>query len=172
MIKLTNYSLETENTVLLCFEDGSEKRVPLNHIGEFVAGNDLKKIQGALKIRKSFFKRHLPRASIAVVASGLATLAGMTHQQQLNHLIHPTNPTQSVTSESSKAAALETISLKSQAETLRKTSPSSSPSPGTVAGAKTTDPIITSAPSVHQNHTTHPKHRWLTDVMNLNLHKL
>lgn len=171
MLKLKNYSVETDNTVLLQFEDGSDKRVSLNHIGEFVAGNDLKKIQGALKVRKSFFKRHVPRVGIAVLASGLATLAGMTHQQQLNHIIHPTKPNQNIIAESGKATSFESISLTSQTESSRKPSPFASPPAEIVAGASTSAPSAIPTHLPHVNHSTHPKSNWLVDVMHFRLHR-
>lgn len=87
MPKLRSYSIETDNTVLLQFDEGGEQRVPVGQLRNFVRGEDLRTIQGALRIRRTFLQRHLPKFAIAIAAGGLISVTAMTHQNVINRLM-------------------------------------------------------------------------------------
>lgn len=91
MSKLLRYSIETDQTVLLSFSDDSNVRVPISRVPEYVAPNDLKKINKALMMRENFFKRHLPKFAIIFAAGGLLVAGSFRENNALNHLFQPSS---------------------------------------------------------------------------------
>lgn len=81
MAVLANYSIETDQTVLLSFADGRRVRVPLGQLAQHLEPADLIKVQRALELRRSFIKRHMPRTLLAFTTSGLMALFTLTTNQ-------------------------------------------------------------------------------------------
>ncbi len=91
MSKLLRYSLETDRTVLLSFSDASDVRVTLDRVKKYVEPTELKKIEKAFRIRENFFKRHLPKFAVSIVAGGLLVAGNFHENTVLNHLFHPSS---------------------------------------------------------------------------------
>ncbi|MDB5178525.1 MAG: hypothetical protein JWN01_468 [Patescibacteria group bacterium] len=74
MSELANYSIETDQTVLLSFTDGRRLRVPMDQLRRYLAPHDLQKITSAIKLRQEFLRRHMPRAVIILIVGGVMAL--------------------------------------------------------------------------------------------------
>ncbi|HSX02010.1 MAG TPA: hypothetical protein VLI05_01705 [Candidatus Saccharimonadia bacterium] len=87
--RLANFSVETDELVLLEFSDGQERRVRVRHLGQVLASADLKRVNAALKLRHDFLKTHLPKASLAVVLVGGLLALLLTNQRAVARLMSP-----------------------------------------------------------------------------------
>jgi len=74
MSELANYSIETDHTVLLAFKDGRRMRVPIGQLNHHLAPPDLEKVRAAIKLRRDFIRRHMPKVALLVAATGLVGL--------------------------------------------------------------------------------------------------
>lgn len=72
MRKLLNYSIETDQLILLHFSDGQSLRVPFQKISDHLTGHELSKVSRAIKLRRDFFRNNLPKTMVALAAAGLA----------------------------------------------------------------------------------------------------
>jgi len=70
MSELANYSIETDHIVLLAFHDGRRLRVPVGQLAHHLAPPDLEKVRSALKLRRDFIRRHMPKVVLALAAAG------------------------------------------------------------------------------------------------------
>lgn len=76
MSELANYSVETDEVVLLIFQDGSRRRVAANQLDQYLEPFDAARVGAALKLRHRFLRLHMPKAVVAFVAgSAIAMLA-------------------------------------------------------------------------------------------------
>jgi hypothetical protein len=93
MSDLVNYSIETDHTVLLSFKDGRRLRVPLGQLPNHLGADDLAKITRALKLRRDFIRRHMPKAVLVLVAGGLIALGATEAPKVVAWLTHqPATP--------------------------------------------------------------------------------
>ncbi|MEO7617669.1 MAG: hypothetical protein ABIS59_02400 [Candidatus Saccharibacteria bacterium] len=169
MMKLAKYSIETDKTVLLQFADGTDKRVSPERLVEYVTGDDLTTVQGALKVRQRFLKRHLPKLAMALTAGGIIGIIGLSQQQELNTLMHRADP---------KPLAEHYPSLTSHAQTLA--TPAPTPSHSTNVLAATASPSVTptpssspgKVPSTTQPHKSRTTHHWKIKLLNISLPSL
>jgi hypothetical protein len=73
---LENFSIETENVVLLHFKDGQTKRVAVWQLSRHLLTRDLQRVRSALKLRRDFLRDHTPKSGLAIMlASGLMAVA-------------------------------------------------------------------------------------------------
>jgi hypothetical protein len=91
MSELANYSIETDHTVLLAFKDGRHLRVPISQLAHYLMPPDLAKVRAAIKLRKEFIRRHMPKVALVFVAGGLIALM-ITGGQVVANLISPPGP--------------------------------------------------------------------------------
>jgi len=126
MPKLTNFSIETDHTVLLQFNDGRELRVPLTRIKEHLGANDLNRISAAVQLRRNFIRNHMPKVSVVVIvaAASLATLLATTSTRALTLLLP-------------RATVLEALPAHDQQPRLELPRPN--PGIGGIAGHNTAD---------------------------------
>lgn len=100
MSDLANYSIETDQVVLLSFKDGRSLRVPLNHLSRYLKPGDLAKVKKALNLRRHFLRIHMPRFFVILATIGglvaLLTVGGKTVASLLGHP-RPANQTPSHT---------------------------------------------------------------------------
>jgi cytoskeletal protein RodZ len=95
MSELANYSIETDHIVLLAFRDGRRLRVPVGQLAHHLSPPDLEKVRAALKLRRDFIRRHMPKVVLALAAAGglIAALAVGGHAVAgLWQKSHPVNP--------------------------------------------------------------------------------
>src|SRR5882672_6975365 len=74
MSELANYSIETDQTVLLSFKDGRNIRAAITNLPRLLPPRDVEKVMRALKLRHDFITRHMPKAAALIVATGLLAL--------------------------------------------------------------------------------------------------
>lgn len=74
MGELANYSIETDHTVLLLYKDGKSLRVPFSQLAHYLKPTDLERVRSAIKLRRDFIRRHMPKAVIALAVGGLLAL--------------------------------------------------------------------------------------------------
>jgi hypothetical protein len=74
MSELSNYSIESDHIVILAFKDGRKLRVPLGQLPQHLGAHDLEKIRSAIKLRRDFIQRHMPKVALVMVAGGLIAL--------------------------------------------------------------------------------------------------
>lgn len=74
MGELENYSIETDHTVLLAFRDGRRLRVPVDRLPGYLKPRDLAKVRAALKLRRDFIRKHMPKTALVLAAGGLVAL--------------------------------------------------------------------------------------------------
>lgn len=74
-LSLTNFSIETDSIVQLWFCDGTSKRVSTSELKKHLEQPDVRRIEDALKLRHSYFKRVLP--PWMVLGLGLAISIGV-----------------------------------------------------------------------------------------------
>jgi len=74
MGELVNYSIETDQTVLLEFASGHQTRVPIQLLAQYLRPADLARVKQALRLRRRFLQDHMPRAAAAIIITGLATM--------------------------------------------------------------------------------------------------
>ena len=168
MSKLLRYSIETDQTVLLKYDNSSEQRVSIACLRDVLKGDDLKRVQNALRVRKSFFKRHLPKLAITIAAGGLISVIGLTQQKEINILMHHTEP---------QPSAEHHPKLTSYAQTLATLSPT--PSPGqplnvlSAAASPSLSPTISQSrslvPSSAPAHKFNSEHHWRLKILSLDL---
>jgi hypothetical protein len=91
MSELANYSIETDHTVLLAFKDGRKLRVPTGQLAHYLSKPDFEKVTAAIKLRRDFIQRHMPKIALLVAGIGLVgllTVGGRAVAQ----LIRPPQP--------------------------------------------------------------------------------
>jgi hypothetical protein len=86
---LANFSVETDELVLLEFSDGQEQRVRVRQLDQVLTSADLKRVNAALKLRHEFLKTHLPKASLAVLLVGGLLALLLTNQRAVARLMNP-----------------------------------------------------------------------------------
>lgn len=74
MSELANYSIETDRLIFLAFQDGSSLRVPVSQLPRYLTARDLQKVRRAIKLRRDFFRQHMPRALVVVAVLGALSL--------------------------------------------------------------------------------------------------
>ncbi len=80
MGELTNYSIETDQLVWLSFKSGQNLRVTVGQLPHYLSPHDLKRVRRAIKLRRDFFRNHMPKTLIILLALGLTALAVTTGQ--------------------------------------------------------------------------------------------
>ncbi len=75
---LANYSVETDEVVLLIFHDGTRKRVLTSQLERYLTPRDAARIGRALKLRHLFMRLHMPKALAAVAAGSLIAMLTVT----------------------------------------------------------------------------------------------
>ena len=75
MSELANYSIETDSLILLAFKDGKSLRVPVGQLPHYLAPRDLQRVRRAIQLRRDFFRQHMPRTLIIVLALGALAFA-------------------------------------------------------------------------------------------------
>jgi hypothetical protein len=145
MGKLSNYSIESDEVVLLQFSDGQNHRAQVKELPKLLGKEDLRKIQSALKLRANYINKHLPnwlKVVILIVLvgpfSGEVTKAARVVEQYVHQhiLLNPPRPN-----------AVERKELDNRAQTLTQPSgapssakPFDAPSPGQANSSNQTTP--------------------------------
>ena len=129
--KLLNYSIETDQLVLLEFSDGQNLRVGFDQVEEYLTGTDLIKVKKAIKIRQDFFKHNnLPGTLVVMAVLSLGVFVALDYQR-VAEIINGTRP---VVSPSEEPVAAAIILTPSPTPTAASASPVIAPavaSPGT-----------------------------------------
>lgn len=88
--RLASFSIETEQEVLVTFEDGSCRRLKKSELRDQLHADDYARIRKAFRLRQSFWRRNLP-GSLAVAMAGAASVAALlvTTDRPLFHLVSP-----------------------------------------------------------------------------------
>jgi hypothetical protein len=92
MKEIANFSIETDNVVLLEYQDGKSKRVAVWQLAKHLVETDLRRVQAALKMRRNFIRDNSPKLGAAVVLTAglVAALVGGGHA--VTNLIAPPRP--------------------------------------------------------------------------------
>jgi hypothetical protein len=69
MSQLSNYSVETDQLILLSFEDGRSLRVPISQLPKYLKGRDLQRVRRAINMRRAFFRQNMPPTIIVLIAT-------------------------------------------------------------------------------------------------------
>jgi hypothetical protein len=85
MTRLANFSVEDDNNVLLKFLDGTHIRVHPADVSRHLKGEDLAKVNRALKLRKHFIDKILPPGA-AVLLLGVVIALGSYDVHRLAEL--------------------------------------------------------------------------------------
>ena len=137
--ELANYSIETDQTVLLTFKDGRTIRVGSDRLSDYLAGPDLITVQRAKRLREDFIHRHMPKAVFTLVASGALSLF-VIGAQPLAQLVPRTNaPIEPAPLRSTVAESLEDNRNGSAAATATPSSSAPNPTPTPAAGSQPAD---------------------------------
>jgi hypothetical protein len=76
MSHLENFSIETDNVVLLQFKDGQTKRVAVWQLSRHLLARDLQRVRAAMKLRQDFLRDHMPKSGLIItLAAGLVAVA-------------------------------------------------------------------------------------------------
>lgn len=88
--RLASFSIETDQEVLVKFDDGSCRRLKKSELRDQLHADDYARIRKAFRLRQSFWRRNLP-GSLAVVLAGAASVAALlvTADRPLFHLVTP-----------------------------------------------------------------------------------
>jgi len=146
MGELENYSIETDQTVLLAFRDGTKRRVSVDRLPVYLEPRDLAKVRAALRLRRDFIRRHMPKTALVLAAGGLVALFAVSGR--LVATVLQSNP--GATSDPDRTAIVRSAPLPEPSEPPASV-PSGTPQP--VAAA-------TPAPKLRV-HNTVAKHRSL-----------
>src|SRR6266705_3268680 len=68
---LENYSIETDQTVLLSFRGGRKLRVRSDRLARYLRPRDLIVVRRALRLRRDFLSLHMPKTAALLLAAGL-----------------------------------------------------------------------------------------------------
>jgi hypothetical protein len=68
---LENYSIETDQSVLLSFRDGRKVRVRPDRLSRYLGTKDLVKVRRAMRLRRDFLRLHMPKTAVVLLAAGL-----------------------------------------------------------------------------------------------------
>lgn len=71
---LVNYSVETDEVVLLIFRDGTRMRVPTNRLEQYLRPRDAARVGSAVKLRHAFLRHHMPKVAVALAAGGMVAM--------------------------------------------------------------------------------------------------
>jgi hypothetical protein len=93
MSELSNYSIETDHTVVLSFKDGRRVRVPVGQLAHHLAPPDLEKVRASIRLRRDFIRRHMPKVALVMVAAGLIALLTVGGQAVAHLFMPPDAPT-------------------------------------------------------------------------------
>ncbi len=126
---LANFSIENENSILLFFLDGSVRRAQPSELPNILAESDLKKVNKALNLRKTFIKKVLPPGAMILLLSASLAL-GIYDIGRLAQLMQPNPPISSsqVTEKIEPSSPLSTqAQVKEEAVIKEKALPESVP---------------------------------------------
>jgi hypothetical protein len=144
MSELTNYSIETDQTVLLHFTDGKRRRVAFDQLHEHLKPDDLQRVTAAIKLRRNFIRNHMPKTLALFAAVGLGALFITTEQTVASMIAH--HPTATVPDQAGLLTRVTPTPSPSAASASP--APSVSPVSGAVAGAASSPtPISTPSPT-------------------------
>ncbi len=107
MSELANYSIETDQTVLLLFKDGRNLRVPVGQLASHLIDTDLERIRRAVRLRRDFLGRYMPKALLAVMLIALVSLL-VTGGRVVAQLQHSASTNQSTPTRAQIARPLAT----------------------------------------------------------------
>ena len=87
---MASFSIETDQQVLVKYDDGSEARLDKSELTKQLSAEDCANVTRAFRLRQSFWRRHLPRGLMALVA-GTAVSAAIitTADRPLFHIVSP-----------------------------------------------------------------------------------
>lgn len=123
--KLLNYSIETDQLVLLEFSDGKTLRVGFDQVEDYLTGTDLIKVKKAIKIRQDFFKHNnLPGTLVVMAVLSLGVFVALDYDR-VAEIINGSRPVASPSEEPVAAAVILTPSP----------TPTTTPAPSGVAPA-------------------------------------
>ncbi len=89
MQRLADFSIETENTVLLQFAGGGQQRVAVGQLEHYLPSDDLRRVYKALRLRKQFLSRHMPRlGALVLLAGGVMAFLVLGGGQAVANLLH------------------------------------------------------------------------------------
>jgi hypothetical protein len=145
MQELDDFSIETDNIILLQYKDGARQRVQVKELSQHLSKRDLQKVNAALKLRRSFIKTHMPRMGALLVMTGLLAAVMITGGPVVSHwLVRPGAP-QSVTApgDTVKAGSLAAPSPVSTPPANETAAPAATPLATTPSPA----PVATTAPA-------------------------
>jgi hypothetical protein len=93
MQKMSDFSIETDDTVLVSFQDGSQQRLAVKQLARLLRPMDASRIRRALKLRRNFLRQHMPRMIVGGVVAG-ALLLGLSlpDNAPMSQLVHPDTP--------------------------------------------------------------------------------
>ena len=131
--KLLNYSIETDQLVLLEFSDGQNLRVSFDQVEDYLTGSDLIKVKKAIKIRQEFFKHNnLPGTLVVMAVLSLGVFVALDYQR-VAEIINGTRPVASPDIE--PASAVQAISTPTPSTAVESAAAPAATNPGIASHA-------------------------------------
>ena len=135
---LADFRIEHEKVIFLQFTDGNSCRVNPGDLAKHLTGDDLYRVQQALKIRGDFVKRILPPTVMSIMVAGVIAL-GVINVKNLSHTF-----TQNKPEKASKAASQTQVQASSPAASNSAAQPvEAAPVSQTPAAAQPATPAAT-----------------------------
>ena len=123
--RLASFSIETDQQVLINFDDGTAVRLQRSELRGRLEADDYTRVAQAFRVRQSFWRRHLPKGLMVAVAGATAAIAVLvTNGRPLLHIVTPHEV--SSAQPAGEVEAAKTIATPSPR-------PSASPSPSAVS---------------------------------------
>jgi hypothetical protein len=85
---LSDFTIETDNSILLLFKNGDSKRVSRNDLAQYLASDDLSRIEHAFSLRHQFIKRVLPPTLMVALTAGIIGMSGYEGKNMSNLMHH------------------------------------------------------------------------------------
>jgi hypothetical protein len=87
---MASFSIETDQEVLVTFDDGSSERLMRSDLRKHLMPEDCAQIDQAFKVRQSFWRKHLPKGLMVLAVGVTAAMAVMVvNDRPLLHIVNP-----------------------------------------------------------------------------------
>ena len=83
---LADFRIEHDKVIFLLFKDGRSLRINPSDLSKYLDGDDLTRVEHAIKVRGQFIKRILPPTVMSFMVAGIITL-GVIDIRNISHTI-------------------------------------------------------------------------------------
>ncbi len=142
-LALNDFSIESENTIVLSFHDGTRRRVRLDDLNQYLSHDDVVRIKRSLAIRKNFIKKVLPPGAMVLLLGATVALGWYDIQRLAQIIEQKRDPVMTDVANQAQTPPLTGETLRETPGEAPALNTNESPAPGNVSTSISTPPAST-----------------------------